>query len=52
MLARMYSMVMLREDVCARGIWYDRLLVDDEFLGFAACGLRTIPRPKAQRARL
>lgn len=38
MLARMYSLDTLREDSLIRGIQYDRLLVGDDFAGFAAYG--------------
>jgi GNAT superfamily N-acetyltransferase len=48
MLARMYSMAALREDVAARGIRYDRLLMNDDFLGFAAYG----PDPDSEAVKL
>ena len=38
MLGRMYSPEMLREDIRVRGIRYDRLLVGNDFAGFAAYG--------------
>jgi diamine N-acetyltransferase len=48
MLARMYSMATLRDEVCDRGIRYDRLLVNGEFLGFAAYGLDPNSRPDSR----
>jgi diamine N-acetyltransferase len=38
MLARMYSMETLREDLSGRGIRYERLLADEALAGFAAHG--------------
>lgn len=38
MLAKMYSLEMLREEICRRGICYERLLVGEAFAGFAAYG--------------
>ena len=38
MLARMYSLDTLREEMQSQGIRYDRLLVSDEFVGFASYG--------------
>jgi len=38
MLARMYSLEILREDMGRRGIRYDRLLLEGELVGFAAYG--------------
>jgi diamine N-acetyltransferase len=38
MLAKMYSLETLREDIRARGIRYERLLVGEELAGFAAHG--------------
>jgi len=39
MLARMYSTDVLREELCLRGIRYDRLLASGEFAGFASYGV-------------
>ena len=38
MLARMYSLEAMREEICRRGIRYDRLLVGEDFAGFASYG--------------
>jgi diamine N-acetyltransferase len=38
MLARMYSMDTLREEIRSQGICYDRLLVEGRFVGFASYG--------------
>jgi len=38
MLARMYSLEILREQIRSKDIWFVRLLVDDRFVGFASCG--------------
>jgi diamine N-acetyltransferase len=38
MLARMYALETLRDELCFRGIRYDKLLAGDEFAGFAAYG--------------
>ncbi len=38
MLAKMYSQDVLREEILLDGIRYDRLLVGEEFVGFASCG--------------
>ncbi len=38
MLARMYSLETLREQIRSKDIWFVRLLVDDRFVGFASCG--------------
>lgn len=38
MLAKMYSLETLREEIRARGIRYERLLADGEFAGFASYG--------------
>jgi ribosomal protein S18 acetylase RimI-like enzyme len=38
MLAKMYSLETLREEICRRGIRYERLLVGESFAGFAAYG--------------
>ena len=38
MLARMYSPDTMREEIQAQGIRYDRLLVGEEFVGFASYG--------------
>ena len=38
MLARMYSLATLREEIRAPGIRYERLLVGEAFAGFAAYG--------------
>ena len=43
MLAKMYSLPTLREEIRSQGIWFVRLLVDDRFVGFAACGPATEP---------
>ena len=43
MLARMYSLETLREEVCLQGIRYDRLLAGDELIGFAAYGPTELP---------
>ena len=47
MLARMYSLETLREEVCLQGIRYDRLLAGDELIGFAAYG--PTERPEASK---
>ena len=38
MLARMYALEAMREEIQSRGIRYDRLLVGGEFVGFASHG--------------
>ena len=38
MLARMYSIETLREEIQVKGIRFERLLVDDRFVGFASYG--------------
>ena len=38
MLARMYSLETLREEICRRGIRYERLLAGGEMVGFASYG--------------
>jgi GNAT superfamily N-acetyltransferase len=38
MLARMYALDTMREEIQSQGIRYDRLLVGDEFVGFASYG--------------
>jgi diamine N-acetyltransferase len=38
MLAKMYSLETLREEIRARGICYERLLLGEEFAGFASFG--------------
>ena len=38
MLARMYSLDVLRDEIRSQGIRYDRLLMDDKLAGFASCG--------------
>ncbi len=38
MLARMYSLDVLRNEILSHGICYERLLVGEEFAGFAAQG--------------
>ena len=38
MLAKMYSLETLREEICRRAIRYERLLVGEEMAGFAAHG--------------
>jgi diamine N-acetyltransferase len=38
MLARMYALDVLRDEICSQGICYDRLLVDGKLAGFAAYG--------------
>jgi GNAT superfamily N-acetyltransferase len=43
MLGRMYALETLREDVGRRGIRYDRLLVDEDFVGFVAYGPDALP---------
>jgi ribosomal protein S18 acetylase RimI-like enzyme len=44
MLGKMYSLETLREDIRARGICYERLLVGNEFAGFAAYGPADQPK--------
>ena len=44
MLAKMYALETLREDVLSRGIQFVRLLVDSRFVGFAAYGPAAEPR--------
>jgi GNAT superfamily N-acetyltransferase len=39
MLAKMYSIDTLRDELCVRGIRYDRLLAGGEFAGFASYGV-------------
>ncbi len=48
MLARMYSLDTLREQIQSRDIWFVRLLVADRFVGFASCG----PTPEAGVSKL
>ena len=43
MLAKMYSLDTLREEIRSQGIWFVRLLSDDRFVGFAAYGPATAP---------
>jgi GNAT superfamily N-acetyltransferase len=38
MLARMYSLDTLRDEVCSQGIRYDRLLAGNEFIAFSSFG--------------
>ena len=38
MLAKMYSLATLREELCSKGIRFERLLVDGKFVGFASYG--------------
>ena len=38
MLARMYAVETMREEMQSQGVRYDRLLVGDEFVGFASYG--------------
>ncbi|MGA3284507.1 MAG: GNAT family N-acetyltransferase [Verrucomicrobiota bacterium] len=38
MLARMYSLDVLRDEIRSQGIRYDQLVVDDELIGFASYG--------------
>ncbi len=38
MLARMYALEVLRDEIRSQGIRYDRLLVDGKLVGFASCG--------------
>ena len=38
MLARMYALDVLRDEIRSQGIRYDRLLVDDKLAGFASYG--------------
>jgi GNAT superfamily N-acetyltransferase len=38
MLAKMYSIATMRDELRAQGIRYERLLVEDEFVGFASYG--------------
>ena len=38
MLARMYSLDVLRDEIRSQGIRYDRLLVEDKLAGFASYG--------------
>jgi GNAT superfamily N-acetyltransferase len=38
MLARMYSLETLRDEIASQAIRYDRLLVGDQLIGFAAYG--------------
>ena len=38
MLARMYSLEILRDEICSQGICYDLLLVDEKPAGFASYG--------------
>jgi len=44
MLGKMYSLETLREDIRARGICYVRLLVGNDFAGFAAYGPADQPK--------
>jgi diamine N-acetyltransferase len=43
MLAKMYALDTLREDIRSRGVQLVRLLVDGQFVGFAACGPTSDP---------
>ena len=43
MLGRMYSIETLRKEIQAKGIRFERLLVDDKFVGFASYGPATDP---------
>ena len=43
MLARMYSLDVLRDEIRSQGIRYDRLLLDGELAGFAAYGPTSEP---------
>ncbi len=43
MLARMYSLEMLRAEICSQGIRYDQLLVDGKPSGFASYGPASEP---------
>jgi len=38
MLARMYALNVLRDEICSQGIHIYRLLVDGQFVGFASIG--------------
>jgi GNAT superfamily N-acetyltransferase len=38
MLAKMYSLEVLRDEIARRGICYEKLMVDGEFAGFASFG--------------
>jgi GNAT superfamily N-acetyltransferase len=38
MLARMYSIATMREEIRAQGIFYERLFVGEDFIGFASYG--------------
>ncbi|HKI70128.1 MAG TPA: GNAT family N-acetyltransferase [Verrucomicrobiae bacterium] len=38
MLARMYSLNALCEEICSQGIRYDQLFVNGDLAGFASCG--------------
>jgi GNAT superfamily N-acetyltransferase len=38
MLAKMYSLAKLREEICSQGVRFQRLLVDRRFVGFASYG--------------
>ena len=43
MLAKMYSLETMREEICRRAIRYERLLVGEEMAGFAAHGPTETP---------
>ena len=43
MLARMYALDVLRDEIRSQGIRYDRLLVNDKLVGFASYGLAAEP---------
>jgi diamine N-acetyltransferase len=43
MLARMYALDVLRDEICSQGIRYDILLVDGKTAGFASYGPATEP---------
>lgn len=43
MLAKMYSLATLREEICSQGIQFERLLVNSQFVGFASYGLAPEP---------
>lgn len=43
MLARMYSLDVLRDEIRSQGICYDRLLLDGELAGFASYGPTSEP---------
>ena len=51
MLARMYALDVMRDEIRSQGIRYDQLLVDDKLAGFAAYG-PVVATPSLQKVRV